>query len=85
MDAQTIYELISDVLCEAKDLSPDAITPDTPINQLKLDSLDYVEMIVLMKRHYGITLTGDSFAEKPAMTLGDLCQFIVAKKQDMTV
>lgn len=71
-----IYEKISEMICDAKDLEADAITPDTTLPELELDSLDYVELMVLAKRQFDVTLTAEMFANRPFMTLRELCQLI---------
>ena len=83
MNIETIYHALSDMLCDAKDISPDVLSGATPLNQLELDSLDYVEMTVLVKRNFGVTLTGDVFATNPNMTLNGLCEFILTKSQEV--
>ena len=40
---EMIYDKISEMICDAKDLAPEALTPETTLPELELDSLDYVE------------------------------------------
>lgn len=47
---EIIYSKISEMIADAKDLPLEALTPDTTLPQLELDSLDYVELMVLAKR-----------------------------------
>ncbi|KNC90132.1 acyl carrier protein [Trabulsiella odontotermitis] len=72
----TIYAKVSEMICDAKDLEPDALTPDTTLPALELDSLDYVELMVLAKREFSVTLTAEMFIQNPHMTLQELCQTI---------
>lgn len=83
MNIETIYHALSDMLCDAKDISPDVLSGTSPLHQLSLDSLDYVEMTVLVKRHFGVTLTGDVFVSNPDITLNALCEYILAKSQEV--
>lgn len=78
MNVDSVYQLISEMLCDAKDLDESTLTTETPLNQIGLDSLDYVELMVLAKRHFGVTITADTFTQNHAMTLGDLCQHIAS-------
>ncbi|WP_300005176.1 acyl carrier protein [uncultured Cedecea sp.] len=74
---KNILTKVCEMICDAKDLEPDEVTGDTPLMQLKLDSLDYVELMVLAKREYNITLDADWFINNPNITLRELCQHIL--------
>lgn len=69
-----VYDTVCEMLCDAKDLDPEVLSPDLPIVNLKLDSLDYVELMVLVKREFNVMLSADSFIDNPHMTLGEMCQ-----------
>lgn len=71
---QSVYDIVCEMLCDAKDLAPEQITADTPIQHLKLDSLDYVELMMLARREFSVTLNADMFIQNPNMTLGEMCQ-----------
>ncbi|VTR24818.1 Uncharacterised protein [Serratia fonticola] len=51
---QQVYLTVSEMICDAKDLEMDDLSPEMPLHQLKLDSLDYVELMVLAKREFGL-------------------------------
>lgn len=74
---ESVLEKICEIICDAKDLEPDEINENTPLMQLKLDSLDYVELMVLAKREFNMTLEADWFIQNPGITLGELCQHII--------
>lgn len=71
-----IYEKVSDMIADAKDLEREDIQADAPLALLSLDSLDYVELIILAKREFGVTLTAELFIQHPNITLGEVCEFI---------
>lgn len=71
-----VYEKVSEMLCDAKDLEPGALTPDSPLHQLKLDSLDYVELMVLAKKEFGVSVEADLFINNPHISLRELCQYL---------
>lgn len=73
---ETIYTKISEMICDAKDLEPGALTPETTLPELELDSLDYVELMVLAKREFNVTLNAEMFMQNPYMTLRELSQRI---------
>ncbi|KAB8308834.1 MULTISPECIES: acyl carrier protein [Rahnella] len=71
-----VYEKVSEMLCDAKDLEPDALAPDSPLHQLKLDSLDYVELMVLAKKEFGVSVEAELFVNNPQISLRELCQYL---------
>lgn len=71
-----IYDKVSDMICDAKDLEAGAFKPDSTLAELELDSLDYVELMVLAKREFDVTLRPETFIQNPFMTLDELCQHI---------
>ncbi|NLS55115.1 phosphopantetheine-binding protein [Hafnia alvei] len=71
-----IYEKVSEMIADAKDLEREEIQPDAPLALLSLDSLDYVELIILAKREFGVTLTAELFIQHPNITLREVCEFI---------
>ncbi|BCU50358.1 acyl carrier protein [Citrobacter amalonaticus] len=73
---EMIYDKISEMICDAKDLAPEALTPETTLPELELDSLDYVELMVLAKREFNVTLSPEMFMKNPTMTLRELSQRI---------
>ncbi|HAU4368505.1 TPA: acyl carrier protein [Citrobacter amalonaticus] len=73
---EMIYDKISEMICDAKDLAPEAVTPETTLPELELDSLDYVELMVLAKREFNVTLNPEMFMKNPTMTLRELSQRI---------
>lgn len=79
---ETVYEKVCEMICDAKDLEGDDLSADMPLHQIKLDSLDYVELMVLAKREFGVTLNAEMFTQKPDMTLGELCQHLVEAQQN---
>lgn len=78
---QQVYNTVSEMICDAKDLEPTDLEPEMPLYQLKLDSLDYVELMVLAKREFGATISAEMFINKPNMTLGELCQDLAERQK----
>ena len=74
-DYQTIYLKINEMICDAKDLDED-IDANQTLDQIKFDSLDYVELMVLVKREYNVALTADFFIENSTMTIKELIEYI---------
>ena len=71
-----VRQKVCEMICDAKDLEPDEVDENTPLVRLKLDSLDYIELMVLAKREFNITLQADWFIHNPGITFSELCQHI---------
>ncbi|OAT52348.1 acyl carrier protein [Providencia heimbachae] len=78
---QKIYTQISDMICDAKDLEPEEVNEDLTLIQLEFDSLDYVELMVLTKREYNVTLEAEFFIEHPEISIKALCEHIDKEAQ----
>ncbi|MCD8072639.1 MAG: phosphopantetheine-binding protein [Alistipes sp.] len=62
MDRNEIIEKINSVLADEFEVDPSVITPDAPLMAtLELDSLDLVDVVVLIEQNFGVTLTGPDF------------------------
>ena len=62
MTIEEIIEKASEVLAEEFEIDPATITPDASLKDtLGLDSLDFVDVVVLVEQHFGVTLTGPDF------------------------
>jgi acyl carrier protein len=59
MDRESIIKTINTLLVEEFELDESAITPDAHLkDDLGLESLDFVDIAVIVKKEYGITLKG---------------------------
>jgi acyl carrier protein len=62
MTIEEIIEKASVVLAEEFEIDPETIPPDASLKDtLGLDSLDFVDVVVLVEQHFGVTLTGPDF------------------------
>ncbi len=62
MTEQEIIAKINEVLADEFETDIEIITPDAPLMQtLELDSLDLVDVVVLIDSNFGVTLTGPDF------------------------
>ena len=63
MTNEEIIEKIRTTLAEEFEIDVELIQPDAPLMQnLELDSLHLVDMVVLLDRNFGFTVTGKDFA-----------------------
>lgn len=73
-----LIETINEKLAEEFEVDIDVIQPDAPLMQtLELDSLDLVDMVVLVEQNFGITIKAQDFAN--IRTFGNFYDFIAAR------
>lgn len=70
MTNEEIIEKIRTTLAEEFEVDIDVIQPDAPLMEtLELDSLDLVDMVVLVEKNFGFNVTGqDLRVSKPSRT-----------------
>jgi acyl carrier protein len=79
-DAEIIAR-INQVLAEEFELEPETMQPEAGIfTDLGLDSLDIVDMVVVLENAMGVKIR-DEEALREIRTLGDIHNFVIAKKQ----
>ncbi len=62
MTEREIIAKINEVLADEFEADIELITPEAPLMQtLELDSLDLVDVVVLINNNFGVTLTGPDF------------------------
>ncbi len=76
--------LISSIL-ELKDIDSAELTPDLTLEKLALDSLDYVEIQVGIKKHFGVDVPTDLFTSNTIKTLGELGSYIDSRTETKPV
>jgi len=60
------------------DLEPAEVTPETPFFEdgLNLDSIDILELAVMIEEMYGVSIENRELGEKVFITLGTLASYI---------
>lgn len=69
-------EFLSSSILELKDIDSNDLTPELTLEKLALDSLDYVEIQVGIKKHFGVDVPTDLFTSNTIKTLGELGSYI---------
>ena len=75
--ATAIFEFLKNAILEVKDIEEDDVQPDTGLELLALESLDYVDIQVNIKKTYNVEMTSDQFASGKIKTLGELAGHIL--------
>ena len=64
MDIEEIIETINGFLAEEFEIDESLITPDANLKDtLDLDSLDYVDLVVIIESNFGFKVTGEDFVD----------------------
>lgn len=81
MSREEIIEKIRTTLAEEFEVDIELIQPDASLMQtLDLDSLDLVDMVVLIEKNFGFNVTGQDFAE--IKTFADFYELVIQKMEN---
>ncbi|TCC04893.1 acyl carrier protein [Kosakonia quasisacchari] len=73
-----LYNAIATTIADAKDLPLEEINEQTTISELELDSLDYVELMVLVKKEFNITINFEATMKSTDITLKEFCVSVLS-------
>ncbi|MBE6340851.1 MAG: acyl carrier protein [Bacteroidales bacterium] len=77
-DSKTISEKLAKVLADEFEVPQETLTPQAPLMAtLQLDSLDLVDLVVLIEKEFGVRLQKNDF--KTINTFAELVEFIMNK------
>ncbi|SMP46462.1 acyl carrier protein [Desulfonatronum lacustre] len=78
-----IIDTVNTALAEEFELDAEAMKPEAHLfNELGLDSLDAVDMVIVLEKAFGCKLR-DEQAIREIRTLGDLYAFIETKRKEL--
>lgn len=81
MTDQEIIEIIDSSLAEEFELDRTEMTPEASLfTQLGLDSLDLVDMVIVLENAFGMKIREDT-SLREIRTLGDIHAYVIRKKQ----
>lgn len=79
---ETIRQQVNDILCEEFELSPDRVHPDATLYEdLDLDSLDAVDMVVVMEKFFNVKLANQDTLQA-VKTVGDLHELVIKLQKE---
>ncbi len=80
MDKQTIIEKINGFLVEEFEVEPGKISPDANLREtLELDSLDYIDLVVVIESNFGFKVKPEDFAS--IVTFSNFYDYVVERVQ----
>ena len=78
MDKSLIETKVKDFLINDLEIEPELIKPDALLKEdLGIDSLDFVDIIVIVNREFGFKPTAQDMVN--VKTVGQFCEFIEGK------
>ena len=80
-----VAEFLQDAIVELKDVDESTLVPALTFEELELDSLDYVEVQLRIKKKFKVEITPDLFASGQLKNLGDLYAYIEANQPQAAV
>lgn len=65
-----------------QDIQPEDIEDDTPLfgDGLGLDSIDALELVVLLENHHGIKITDETVGKKVLVSINTMAEYILEEK-----
>ncbi len=78
MDKQALIEKVNAFLVDEFEIESAKITPNAPIKEtLELDSLDYVDLVVIIEEQFGFKVQGEDFQQ--IISFQDFYNYIESK------
>ena len=80
MTNEELIAKINETLAEEFEVDINIIKPDAPLMEtLELDSLDLVDVVVLVEQNFGFNVTGEDFAK--IRTFQDFYNLVIERTQ----
>ncbi|MCW3125496.1 MAG: acyl carrier protein [Bacteroidetes bacterium] len=84
MTNEEVISRINEFLSEEFEVGVEKLQPDAPLKEtLELDSLDYVDLVVLLESNFNIKVKQEDFTS--IRTFADLYAYVIGKTQHHTV
>lgn len=77
MKKEEIIEKVNEFLVEEFEIEEDLIKPEATWKDIGIDSLDFVDIVVIVDNTFGIKLKGEDMAD--VKTLSDFYNFIESR------
>jgi len=78
IDSKEIIKKINEFLIEEFEVEPGIITPDANLREtLQLDSLDYIDLVVVIESNFGFKVKPEDFTE--IKTFQNFYDYVISK------
>ncbi len=83
MTDEKVVEIVNQSLADEFEVDPDTLKPEAHlIDDLGFDSLDFVDMVVVLQQAFGVALREEPRI-RDVRTLGDLHRLVIDKKREL--
>lgn len=76
IEKEEIFAFLRDLLVDMTDHTNDTINPESELESLALDSLDYVQIQVEIQKTYRVQIPTEKIASGEITTLGQMAEMI---------
>ena len=83
MNTIEVFNFLKDAILELKDIEPSDIVESTELEAIDLQSLDYVDIQVNIKKTYGVSISSEIFSTGKVKTMGELAGYIVTEADNL--
>lgn len=85
LDPEVLRREIKEYIIEElnlEDITPDDIENDAPlfVEGLGLDSIDALELVVIMERYYGVKIPSEEVGRKVLQSINTMVDYIIEEK-----
>lgn len=81
MENQEIINKVNDFLIDEFELEEDQLIPSASLKEtLEIDSLDYVDLVVIIEKNFGFKVKGEDFTN--IKSLQDFYDYIINRAQE---
>jgi acyl carrier protein len=80
-----VLNFVKETITEIKDVDENLIAPNTRLEEIELDSLDYVEVQLAVRKKYDVSVEQDLFVNGTISTIGEFCNYIANASQGAKV
>lgn len=83
MTDEKVIEIVNQSLADEFEVDPETLKPEAHlIEDLGFDSLDFVDMVVVLQQAFGVALREEPRVRE-VRTLGDLHRLVIDKKREL--
>ncbi len=75
--AQEVFEFLKDLVLNITDTEEGQIEPSARVEDLGLESMDLVELLIAVRKKYGVEMAPRAFADGNLTTLGQVADYVL--------
>lgn len=72
-----VYQAITSVILDVSDIEEEALSPASTFEEVDIDSIDYIELGLMIKKTFNLSVEGRLFESGELSSIQDLCDHII--------